>query len=40
MITDQPVDANEDMREVPDNFLRDAGMIIEESDGNVTFAGK
>ena len=40
MITDQPVNNHDDMRKVTDNILRDAGMAIEDSGGEVTFAGK
>ena len=40
MITDQPVETHDDMRKVTDNILRDAGMTISDSGGEVTFAGK
>ena len=40
MITDQPVETHDDMRKVTDNILRDAGMTIQDSGGEVTFAGK
>ena len=40
MITDQPVNNDDDMRKVTDNILRDAGMTIEDGGGEVTFAGK
>ncbi|MDA9982408.1 carnitine dehydratase, partial [Gammaproteobacteria bacterium] len=40
MITDQPVNNHDDMRKVTDNILRDAGMTISDSGGEVTFAGK
>jgi hypothetical protein len=40
MITDQPVENHDDMRKVADNILRDAGLTIEDSGGEVTFAGK
>ena len=39
MITDQPVNNHDDMRQVTDNILRDAGMTIADSGGKVTFAG-
>ena len=40
MITHQPVNSHDDMRKVTDNILRDAGMTITDSGGEVTFAGK
>ncbi len=48
MITDQPVNNDDDLRKVTDNILRDVGMTIEDSGGmtiedsggKVTFAGK
>jgi crotonobetainyl-CoA:carnitine CoA-transferase CaiB-like acyl-CoA transferase len=40
MITHQPVNNHDDMREVTDNVLRDAGLTIKDSGGKVTFAGK
>jgi hypothetical protein len=39
MITDQPVETQDDMHKVTDNILRDAGLSIEDSGGKVTFAG-
>jgi hypothetical protein len=40
MITEQPVNNHDDMRKVTESILRDAGMTIAESGGEVTFAGK
>ena len=40
MITDRLVDDHDDMRKVTDNVLRDAGLTIGDSGGEVTFAGK
>jgi hypothetical protein len=40
VITHQPVENHDDMRKVTDNILRDAGLTIEDSGGEVTFAGK
>jgi crotonobetainyl-CoA:carnitine CoA-transferase CaiB-like acyl-CoA transferase len=40
MITEQPVNDHEDMQKVTDNILRDAGLTIKDSGGEVTFAGK
>ena len=40
MITNQPVNNNDDLYKVTDNVLRDAGMSIQDSGGKVTFAGK
>jgi hypothetical protein len=40
MITEQPVNNDDDMRKVTDNILRDAEMTIGDSGGAVTFAGK
>ncbi len=40
MITDQPVNDHDDMGNVTDDILRDAGMSIGDSGGEVTFAGK
>lgn len=40
MITEQPVNNHDDKRKVTESILRDAGMTIADSGGEVTFAGK
>jgi len=40
VITNQPVNNDDDLHKVTDNILRDAGMTIQDSGGKVTFAGK
>jgi crotonobetainyl-CoA:carnitine CoA-transferase CaiB-like acyl-CoA transferase len=40
MITHQPAATHDDLRNVTDNILRDAGLTIKDSGGKVTFAGK
>jgi len=39
MITHQPVNNHDDMRNVADNILREVGLSIGDSGGKVTFAG-
>ena len=39
MITDQPVNNHDDLRNVADNILREVGLSIGDSGGKVTFAG-
>jgi len=40
MIKNQPVENHDDLRKVTDNILREVGMEIGDSGGEVTFAGK
>ncbi len=40
MITQQKAESHDDLRNVTDNILRDAGLKIGDSGGKVTFAGK
>ena len=40
MITHQPAETHDDLRNVTDNILRDADLTIGDSGGKITFAGK
>lgn len=40
MITSQPGDTHDDLRDVTDNILQEIGLSIKDSGGKVTFAGK